>query len=80
MTPQTYTLTVCCKDSRGQAIAGASVYVSGNLQGATNSSGQLTIPNRTAGTYVVTVKKNGYKDTTVNVIISSDKTVIITMK
>ena len=78
MTPQTYTLTVFCKDSKGKAVSGASVYINGNYQGVTDSSGKLAITNITAGTCTVTAKKGGYKDTSVNVTVTGDKT--ITMK
>ena len=80
MTPQTYTLTVCCKDLKGKAVSGASVYINGNYQGVTDSSGKLIVTNITLGTYTVTVKKSGYKDSSVTVTVASDKTITITMK
>jgi murein DD-endopeptidase MepM/ murein hydrolase activator NlpD len=80
MTPQTYTLTVCCKNSKGKVISGASIYLNGNYQGLTDLSGKLIITNITAGTYTVTAKKGGYKDTSVNVTMTRDKTITITMK
>lgn len=79
MTPQTHTLTVFCKDSKGKAIYGVSVYVNNNYRGTTDQNGKLVITNITAGTYIVTAKKTGYKDTSVNVTASSDKTVTTTM-
>ena len=78
--PPTYTLTVFCKDSKGKAVSGASVYINGNYQGVTDSSGKLAIANITAGTCTVTAKKGGYKDTSVNVTVTGDKTITITMK
>ncbi len=80
MTPQTYTLTVFCKDSKGRTVSGANVYTNGNYQGVTDSSGKLTITNITAGTCTVTAKESGYKDTSVSVSVSGDKTITITMK
>jgi hypothetical protein len=80
MTPQTYTLTVCCKNSKGKVISGASIYLNGNYQGLTDLSGKLIITNITAGTYTMTAKKSGYKDTSVNVTMTGDKTITITMK
>jgi PKD repeat protein len=79
MTAQTYTLTVCCKDSKGKAVSSANVYLNSNLKGATDLNGKLTITNLSAGTYTVTVKKSGYKDTSVNVTVIGDKTITITM-
>jgi hypothetical protein len=74
-----YTLTVCCKDSKGQAVSGASIYINGNSQGTTDSSGKLIVTNITVGTYTVTVKKSGFKDSSVTITVNSDKTVTITM-
>ena len=79
MALQTYTLTVCCKDSKGKAVSGVSVYVNSIYRGTTDLNGKLVITNITACTYTVTVKKTGYKDTSVNVTVTSDKTVTITM-
>lgn len=79
MTAQTYTLTVCCKDSKGKAVSSANVYLNGNPKGATDLNGKLTITNLSAGTYTVTVKKSGYKDTSVNVTVTGDKTITITI-
>jgi hypothetical protein len=79
LTPQTYALTVRCKDSKGKAVSGASVSINGNYQGATDSNGKLSIINITAGTYTVTVQKSGYKNISVTVTINSDKTITITM-
>ncbi len=79
MTPQTYTLTVCCKDSKGKAVSGAGVYINGVYRGGTDSRGKLIATNITAGTYTVTIKKTGYKDSSVTVTVAGDKTISITM-
>jgi uncharacterized protein YigE (DUF2233 family) len=80
MNPQTYTLTVFCKDSKGKAVSSANVYLNANLRGATDLNGKLTMTNLSAGTYTVTVKKSGYKDTSVDVTVTGDKTITIAIK
>jgi hypothetical protein len=80
MNLQTYTLTVCCKDSKGKAVSDVSVYVNSIYRGTTDLNGKLVITNITAGTYTMTAKKTGYKDTSISITVSSDKTVTITMK
>ena len=78
--PPTYKLTVYCKNSNGKAISGASVYLNGCCKGRTDANGQLSITNVLAGTYTVTAKKCGYKDTSITATISSDTTITITIK
>lgn len=73
-------LTVCCRDAKGKAVCGACVYVNGCYKGQTDSNGNLIITNVFAGTYTVTVKKCGYKDSSINVTVSGDETITITMK
>ena len=78
--PPSYTLTVYCQDKNGKPISGVSIYINGCFKGKTDASGKLAITNIPAGTYTVTAKKCGYKDTSISVTISSDTTITITMK
>jgi hypothetical protein len=78
--PPSYTLTVYCKGTNGKPISGASIYLNGCCKGRTDANGKLSITNVLAGTYTVTARKCGYKDTSISATISSDTTITITMK
>ena len=77
--PPAYTLTVYCKDMKGKPISSVRIYLNGYYKGKTDANGKLAIDNLLAGTYTVTARKRGYKDTNTNVTVTIDKTITITM-
>ncbi len=54
--------------------SGATVYLNGNYQGVTSTSGPLDITDLTAATYTVLLKKSGYQDYTTTVKIVAGQT------
>ena len=65
----TYTVSGKVKDSKGNAVAGASVKL-GNLSAATDNEGAYSFPEVADGNYTIQVTKNGYEPASTNVEVS----------
>ena len=73
--PPQYSITIYASEAQSRkAIAGASVYLDGNLIGTTDSRGSLVLRGVYSGTYALTIHKDGYVDYVTTISLSGSTT------
>ena len=75
--PLTYTVTVRVEGSG--PIAGASIYFDDSYVGLTNSAGNITITDVTAGSHTIKASKSGYESASATISVPETTSVTLTL-